>query len=70
MKIGYSTPLLNVSFSYKYHDVEEIKSSMSKINSLITTKKLPKEICPFIIAITGKGRVGSGVYEILKLLPH
>lgn len=36
----------------------------------IIKKTLPKALCPFVFAVTSKGRVAEGAIEILKLLPH
>lgn len=36
----------------------------------ITNKGFVKELVPFVIGVTGKGRCAAGTLNILKLLPH
>jgi len=53
-----------------YTCIEDAKSNMKRIGEMINKKKLPKEICPLIIGITGFGKVSKGAKEILDLIPH
>eukprot|EP00871_Galdieria_phlegrea_P003334 jgi/Galph1/4000/GphlegSOOS_G2686.1 len=66
----YNTAFLNMGSAYMYPDLESVKEAVRKVGRVIEKEGLPTELCPFIFAITGTGRVSQGVQEILKLLPH
>jgi alpha-aminoadipic semialdehyde synthase len=42
MKLGYSTPLLNVGLAFKYYELDEAYAGFDKVAKLIVQKKLPK----------------------------
>jgi len=64
------TPFTHVGYSYMYPSIEDAKENMKRVGEMIKVKKFPKEICPFIIGITGNGKVSKGSQEVLDLLPH
>ena len=64
------TPLMHVGSSYMFSSINDAKKSVENIGDMIKRKHFPIELCPFIIGLTGKGRVSNGAEEILMLLPH
>lgn len=64
------TPFMHVGSSYMFPSVEEAKRAVKNIGNMIQHKLLPAELCPFIIGLTGTGRVSGGAKEIVTLLPH
>ena len=64
------TPFIHVGSSYMFPSVKDAKIAIENIGSMITHKLFPFELCPFIIGITGTGRVSNGAMEIITLLPH
>ncbi len=66
----FVSPFMNTGYSYMFPSLEEAMLSVTEVGKLIENKKLPNELCPFIIGVTSSGRVSQGVQEILKLLPH
>ena len=69
LKKGISSPLLSVSYGYKYFSLEDAKKNISRISEILKYTGMPKELSPMVFAITGRGKTSEGVYEILKLLP-
>mmetsp|Transcript_22071 Transcript_22071/g.21840 ORF Transcript_22071/g.21840 Transcript_22071/m.21840 type:complete len:238 (-) Transcript_22071:517-1230(-) len=66
----YQSFFVNVASTYMYVDLEDIKESITKVGKNIASKGLPPEFAPYVFAVSGAGRVGSGACEILELLPH
>jgi alpha-aminoadipic semialdehyde synthase len=64
------TPFMHVGSSYMFPSVEEAKKAISNISNMIKHKLFPSELCPFVIGLSGTGRVANGAKEILTLLPH
>lgn len=55
LKRGISTPLLTISFSYKYFSLEHAKKNLTKVSQLLQYGGIPKGVSPLVFAITGKG---------------
>ena len=53
-----------------FEGLNEAMKSVEEVGKLISKKKLPKELCPFVIGVTSSGRVSQGAQEILKAFPH
>lgn len=66
----FISPFMHTGYSYMFPGVEEAMQSVTQVGKLIEKKKLPKELCPFVIGVTSSGRVSQGAQEILRLLPH
>ena len=64
------TPFIHVGSSYMFPSVIDAKKAIENIGSMIKLKLFPEELCPFIVGVTGTGRVASGALEILTILPH
>jgi len=67
---NFCTPFMHVGSSYMFPTLEDAKKAVENIGSMIKNKLLPVELCPFIVGLTGTGRVSQGAKEILTLLPH
>jgi alpha-aminoadipic semialdehyde synthase len=63
---GYSTPLLNINYSYKYFDLEDAYSNIKKVSEKLAQKEIDKSLRPLIFAVTGRGRTAQGVMKILS----
>lgn len=66
----FISPFMHTGYSYMFPGLEQAMESVTQVGKLIEKKKLPKELCPFVIGVTSSGRVSKGAQEILKLLPH
>ncbi|GJQ14971.1 hypothetical protein GpartN1_g6762.t1 [Galdieria partita] len=69
LALRYNTAFLHMGSAYMYPDLETAKDAVKRVGRMIEERGLPKELCPFIFAVTGNGRVSQGVQEILTLLP-
>lgn len=69
MEMGINTPFLHANCSYKYFNLEEAHEHLKKIGKKIVEVQLPKELCPMIFAITGRGKTAKGCITILQNLP-
>lgn len=68
--LGFDTPFQSIKQAYQYSDLEEAKLEIKKVGEMIKSSGLPKEICPFVVGISGYGNVSKGSQEILDILPH
>lgn len=68
--LGFETPFQTVEQAYNYFDLDEAKNAITSVGEKIRADGLPKEICPFVVGISGYGNVSKGSQEILDLLPH
>ncbi len=68
--LGFETPFQTVEQAYNYFDLDEAKNAITSVGEKIKADGLPKEICPFVVGISGYGNVSKGSQEILDLLPH
>lgn len=66
----FQTPFVYVGSSYMYGEYEDMKSALAKVNRDIVNGGLPRALCPFVVAVTGNGRVSQGSIEVLEQLPH
>lgn len=62
---GYSTPFLNINYSYKYFDLEDAYSSIRKVSERLVQKTIDVGLRPLIFAVTGRGRTANGVMKVL-----
>jgi alpha-aminoadipic semialdehyde synthase len=69
INLGFSTPFLNVSFTYSYPSLEKAKIALREIGEAIADEGIPEEFCPLVFGITGRGRCSEGVHEILECFP-
>lgn len=65
---GLENPFSLIYPSYKYESLAKLKQAMAKVGRRLAREGLRKEISPFIVGITGHGRVSEGAQEILDLL--
>jgi len=66
----FVTPFIYTGYSYMFTGLNDAMNSIQEVGKLISKKKLPKELCPFIIGVTSSGRVSQGAQEILRNFPH
>jgi alpha-aminoadipic semialdehyde synthase len=66
---GYSTPLLNISYSYKYFDLEDAYASIKKVSERLVHKGIDQSLRPVIFAVTGRGKTATGAIKVLNYLP-
>ena len=64
--MGYSFPFLNVGYAYKYFNLNHAYEHLMNIGKEIVKKNIPRDLCPFIIGVTGAGRCANGVFEVLQ----
>lgn len=64
-----ATPFINIGQSYTYLGVEDAYQQLAKVGQKIQAQGLPKEICPFVVGVTGAGRSASGAMEVFEKLP-
>lgn len=69
LKKSISSPLLTISYSYRYYSLEDAKKNIEKVSKILKYNGMPKELSPLVFAVTGRGRTSEGVTEILNLLP-
>ena len=53
-----------------YSEYDDMQSALAKVKRDILSGGLPRALCPFVIAVTGNGRVSQGSMEVLEQLPH
>ncbi|MBU2540854.1 MAG: hypothetical protein KJ593_03030 [Candidatus Omnitrophica bacterium] len=61
-------PFSLLSPAHRYNSFDEIKQDIKKVARWIRTKGFTRHISPFVIGITGHGRVSQGIQEILQCL--
>jgi alpha-aminoadipic semialdehyde synthase len=66
----FVTPFIYTGYSYMFTSLDEAMKSIKQVGQLISKKRIPKELCPFIIGVTSSGRVSQGAQEVLKYFPH
>lgn len=66
----FITPFMHTGYSYMFTSLEDAMNSVGDVGKLISKKRFPKELCPFVIGVTSSGRVSKGAQEILKQFPH
>lgn len=67
---GIRTPFYDIKQTYKYKDLEEVKSAIETVGKRIKTDGLPETLTPLICGFTGYGNVSMGAQEIFDILPH
>ena len=65
---GHETPFHQVMPSHYYGHVDNAKTTLRRISSIVA-EGLPPGLCPILIGITGYGHVSNGAQEILECLP-
>ncbi|UCD55766.1 MAG: hypothetical protein JSV93_02990 [Candidatus Omnitrophota bacterium] len=65
---GFKNPFSSIQPAHKYGSLKAAKKAMAKLDNEIRAKGFIKKLSPFIIGITGHGRVSGGVQEILEPL--
>jgi alpha-aminoadipic semialdehyde synthase len=65
---GIRNPFLSIKPAYKYNSLDRLKEDFNRLYNRIKIEGFNKRISPFVIGITGHGRVSLGVQEILTLL--
>lgn len=54
---------------YNYQNLEEMRTSLRHIGSIISQKGTPRATGPYIVALTGNGNVSQGALSLLQELP-
>ncbi|MBS1890034.1 MAG: hypothetical protein JST59_01975 [Actinobacteria bacterium] len=62
---GYSTPFLNINYSYKYFELEDAYASIKIVSERLINKQIDESLRPLIFGITGRGRTAQGVLKVL-----
>ncbi len=65
---GIRNPFDIIKPAYEYTSLSDTSKAMIEINERIKRVGLDDRIAPFIIGITGRGRVSNGVQEIIEFL--
>ena len=65
---GKENPFSGIQPAHRYGSLKKVKEAFLKLDKEIRTKGFKKDLTPFVIGITGHGRVSEGVQEILGLL--
>ncbi len=66
---GIRHPFGRMRYATSYKRLDEARSDLRRIARHIRTKGLPASLSPFIVLVTGYGRVSTAAMELLKLLP-
>lgn len=64
---GINNPLSMIRPAYEYDSLDDLKLAFEEVKQYIVREGFPDKLSPFIVGITGHGRVSSGVQEILGL---
>lgn len=67
---GIGSIFINVAQSYYYLNIDNAKNNLRQAGTLLEINGFVKELVPFVVGVTGKGRCAEGSLEILKLFPH
>ncbi len=65
---GIENPFVMIKPASNYTSFKRLKNDILRLADRISKRGFNKKITPFIIGITGHGRVSQGVQEILELL--
>ena len=66
---GIRTPFVAMKPAHSFADLEEARRAVLELGENIRRHGLPQAARPLVFGLTGRGNVGSGVREILDLLP-
>jgi alpha-aminoadipic semialdehyde synthase len=66
---GVATPFETLRQSMDYADLDDAREALRRVGEAIRDHGLPAAVRPFVIGLTGRGNVGTGVREMLALLP-
>lgn len=66
---GVASPFAEVRQALEYRDLDDALGHLDRVAEAIRRDGMPPEVHPFVIGITGGGRVASGVREMLDRLP-
>lgn len=64
------TPFIFLGSAYMYEDYDAMKEAICRVAKGIAKQGTPKAYSPLIFAVTGTGKVSSGIMEVLEQLPH
>lgn len=65
---GVKNPFTLIQPAHRYGSLRKAKEAMAGLGSEIQKRGFNERLCPFIIGVTGHGRVSDGVQEILEPL--
>jgi alpha-aminoadipic semialdehyde synthase len=66
---GTASPFEDLRQSIEYADLDDARAAIRNVGEAIRKSGLPDAIRPLVIGVTGRGNVGTGVREMLDLLP-
>ena len=66
---GVETPFTTIRQAYRYEDLEQAKSDITKVGEHIRRDGLPEACQPLVCGFAGYGQVSQGAQEIYDLLP-
>ncbi len=65
-----ATPFINLSQSFHFFNIDHAMNNLRFIGNQIENSGFPLELVPFVVGITGTGRVGQGIKEIVEKFPY
>eukprot|EP00667_Euglena_gracilis_P010853 EG_transcript_11056 len=68
-ELGHRNPFERCKQAKDYRNFAEAKADLKLVGEDILQHGLPDALPPFVIAVTGKGNVASGVFDILSAIP-
>lgn len=66
---GIPNPFEKIKQPYQYGTIEKANEEIYEVAEMMKKEKLPKELCPLTIGLTGYGNVSIGAREILRIFP-
>ncbi len=65
---GWETPFQDVKLAHEYGRVDTAREALVRIGERVRAFRLPDELSPLIIGVTGYGNVAKGAGEMLRAL--
>jgi len=59
------TPFIFLGSAYMYEDYDAMKEAVNRVARGIAKQGTPKVYAPLVFAVTGTGKVSSGILEVL-----
>jgi alanine dehydrogenase len=67
--LGQPNPFERCKQALNYPDFPSAKADLKAMGEAILKDGLPQVLVPFVVAVTGRGNVASGVFDILGAIP-
>ncbi|KAF8888387.1 Saccharopine dehydrogenase-domain-containing protein [Gymnopilus junonius] len=69
LELGIASPFVYTPRPHTYPSLTKLREAMKHIGSVIATQGTPSELGPFVIGLTGRGKVAQGCLDMLSELP-